>query len=78
MAELIGILEAFPAITRNKARIIFNSGYQTRTQLEAADPLEIHTKTQIPLIKVKEALGQYEKPRFMATSLLSFISENSE
>jgi len=59
-----------PNITRNKARILFNAGFETIDKIAHTAPIEIFRETQIPLEKVVEL--QERTPKKNVT-LLDFM-----
>jgi hypothetical protein len=59
-----------PNITRNKARILFNSGFSSIEKIAQTNPIEIFKETQIPLEKVVEL--QDRTPKKIVT-LLDFL-----
>ncbi len=59
-AELVPLMENFPNISRNQARIFFNAGFSSVEKIISVPPLTIHQKTNIPLSRIMKIL-QAEK-----------------
>jgi len=59
-AELVTLMEEFPNLSRNQARILFNAGFSSVDAITSTPPLKIHQATQIPLTRIMKIL-QKEK-----------------
>jgi replicative superfamily II helicase len=59
-AELVPLMENFPNMSRNQARIFYNAGLTSVSGVTMTLPLTIHRKTQIPLARIMKIL-QTEK-----------------
>ncbi len=62
--ELINLFDDMLTLSRNKARIIFNSGFSSVDMVVSADPMELSKKTHLKLSSVKEIVGKIKKEKF--------------
>jgi replicative superfamily II helicase len=52
-----------PYLNRNRARILFNSGFTTITKIAETEPVEIYKITKIPLEKIIEMVTLRGQPK---------------
>jgi ATP-dependent DNA helicase len=70
------MIRAHPHLSRNKARILYNAGYHTYSQLIVDKPIDIHLRTKLKLSKVMEILGKIA-PVVKQHSMVEYFGEKS-
>jgi replicative superfamily II helicase len=55
-AELVPLMEGFPNLSRNQARILYDARFTSIQDVNSVAPLTIHRQTQIPLARIMKIL----------------------
>lgn len=76
-SELIDLMEHFPNMSRNKARILFESGITSSHQFRETGIHDLHAKTQLDLAQIVDLKNPVKLPP-VQTTITSFFSQAND